>query len=145
MDTDEIRAHLSSLEAKETPHGTQTTDAEMCLRRILQRLKAGKPLDDMLPAIERFAFQNATALRNSTESQESARERKGWINVKDRLPEAPGAVLMYCAGTATEAPAIVAGWLTADGRSQWLASDASQVTHWMPLPTYPDNERKERE
>jgi hypothetical protein len=67
----EILAYVDALRAlslREKREGT--TDAEMCLRKILLRIKSGKPLDDMLPAIERFAFRNASPLREKQE---------GWV------------------------------------------------------------------
>ena len=62
-----------------------------------------------------------------------------WISVEDRLPEDNDEVLTFSLGEVF----VTRYWKLT---SQWLASDArathlAKVTHWMPLPEPPKDQR----
>ena len=69
-----------------------------------------------------------------------------WIPISERLPEHRGNVLVYCGDTTL-------GWYSPVGRWTILYWDAGipkniedalsppQITHWMPLPASPEDEK----
>lgn len=72
----------------------------------------------------------------------------GWISVKDRLPEESGYVLVHC----SEPKGYIRGVQYSAKNKAFNASDDSNaesaftdVTHWMPLPEPPENEKEESE
>lgn len=64
-----------------------------------------------------------------------------WISVDDKLPELGKEVLAYCAGRFME----VARLDFKDGEKRflcmWDSTALYRVTHWMPLPEPPQEER----
>jgi len=61
-----------------------------------------------------------------------------WVSVEDRLPEDDENVLCFWGwGIAT------AAYSSEDGVWEGAADYAGRVTHWMPLPSTPQNPRSE--
>lgn len=61
-----------------------------------------------------------------------------WISVKDRLPEAEGMYIVYIpltGGTIVAADYLDGHWI------DWEVDLTERVTHWMPLPEPPEEER----
>lgn len=67
----------------------------------------------------------------------------GWVSVEDRLPEIPKPDEGYCCFLVSDGSLIHIAYYTEDG---WLFTDSGEmkemfykVTHWMPLPEYPNH------
>lgn len=60
-----------------------------------------------------------------------------WIGVNDRLPECEAEVLI-CTRSKNGSRNIDKGYLI-DGR--WAHRGTAEVTHWMPLPELPEDEK----
>lgn len=56
----------------------------------------------------------------------------GWVSVKDRLPDTPCGCLVFN----------IYGWALDrwDG-NDWMMADENEITHWMPLPPRPEEEK----
>lgn len=66
--------------------------------------------------------------------QKYTQEQSGWVSVDDRLPEEYGEYL--CATKARPH-----GWVFKYAQVGWMCSDEYPVTHWMPLPLPPTEEK----
>lgn len=70
-----------------------------------------------------------------------------WINVKDRLPETQENVLVFCGKSMRVASKSISGWMLAGSYHEYDKEDEDWdydavhlcVTHWMPLPEFPEN------
>jgi len=74
------------------------------------------------------------------------KEQTTWVSVKDRLPEIPKPDEGYCCFLVSDGSLIHMAYYTEDG---WLFADSGEmkemfyeVTHWMPLPEYPNHQRR---
>lgn len=70
-----------------------------------------------------------------------------WVSVRDRLPETPKPDEGYCCFLVSDGSLIHMAYYTEDG---WLFTDSGEmkemfykVTHWMPLPDYPNHLKSE--
>ena len=93
-----------------------------------------------------------TILREALDMAISAlrqREHPQWISVKDRLPDYMGEVLVIVSGKPHENITLdgayeiaeynpVEGWIL----EMWPEWGSGVVTHWMPLPEPPEEEKK---
>lgn len=84
------------------------------------------------------------ALSNQREEYE-----KGWISVKDRLPDKPMLLVVFCPSYTNYEEPIMAKWV--EGKNgmmfydydEWQDMDiTNDVTHWMPLPSPPLNTKE---
>lgn len=57
----------------------------------------------------------------------------GWVSVKDRLPDKPCGCLVFN----------IYGWRALDfwEGDGWAISDENEITHWMPLPPGPEDDK----
>ena len=57
----------------------------------------------------------------------------GWVSVKDRLPDKPCGCLAFN----------IYGWRALDfwEGDGWAISDENEITHWMPLPPGPEEDK----
>lgn len=73
-----------------------------------------------------------------------AKADDGWISVKDRLPDRSGNYLVY---TSIEGRSIIKTSYWMASTQTWLGVEACSVliriTHWMPLPEPPKEEKHE--
>ncbi len=67
-----------------------------------------------------------------------------WISVKDRLPESPMVVLVYCPDYTNYEEPLIVKWIEGkEGMMFWDFDELSDrditedVTHWMPIPDLP--------
>lgn len=74
---------------------------------------------------------------------ENELKKYDWISVEDRLPEIPKPDEGYCCFLVSDGSLIHMAFYTEDG---WLFADSGEmkemfykVTHWMPLPDYPNH------
>lgn len=60
-----------------------------------------------------------------------------WISVTDKTPNRRGTYLVYCRFKDGQTEMKVKRWIPGRG----FTSQAKAVTHWMPLPPSPEEER----
>lgn len=63
---------------------------------------------------------------------------KGWISIKERMPESGAWVLVCCGTFVCEAYCDINGYFHCGPKEWWPAADSPHsITHWMPLPDPP--------
>lgn len=67
-----------------------------------------------------------------------------WISVKDQLPDETRTVIIFVNATGWQKSGVSFGWLHEDG--DWVIEEPDRftnpsVTHWMPLPKGPEEEK----
>lgn len=85
--------------------------------------------------------ESADLIESLSERLEAAQPK--WISTKDRLPEEPGGILICAFGSiVTFATLKENGVLVTKNYDVWNIND-SCVTHWMPLPEPPKEDKGE--
>lgn len=64
-------------------------------------------------------------------------DAQGWISVKDRMPEYG----RYLVTVVRDDGAVAVHTATYNDLSWWMHSNVGEITHWMPLPEPPKEEK----
>lgn len=64
-------------------------------------------------------------------------DAQGWISVKDRMPEYG----RYLVTVVRDDGAVAVHTATYNDLGWWMHSNAGEITHWMPLPEPPKEEK----
>lgn len=62
---------------------------------------------------------------------------RGWISVKDKMPEYG----RYLVTVVRDDGAVAVHTATYNDLGWWMHSNAGEITHWMPLPEPPEEEK----
>jgi hypothetical protein len=67
-----------------------------------------------------------------------------WIKIKDKLPDKDGPCLFFAPSADPDQPLISRCWFTpGQGFSLVPVCFLDSITHWMPLPDWPEDYKKE--
>lgn len=99
--------------------------------KVAQFKEAVNLIEQAADAIEELTRENESLAKSVNEASEILRKR--WIPVAEQLPSEDGFTLIFTAHGNPGVCYFTNGW--------WGGYDKDGITHWMPLPEPPEEER----